>query len=238
MIEIAREVKAAGARILRGGAFKPRTNPYSFQGLGEEGLKYLQEAGRITGMPTDSEAVGESSVELVGNYASIIHIGTRNGKSYELLKKAGDFACRNSKAIFLKRGESATIEEFLCAAEYIANEGCTDIILCLRGIRTYENKENGFRRYSGDIDAIPVLKSESHLPVVFDPSHSAGDRKYIRALCKAAIAAGADGLMIETHVNPDKAKSDAPQHITPQTLREIVNDSRRIYNAIRRGDAT
>jgi len=229
IIETAKAVKEAGAHILRGGAFKPRSNPYSFQGLKEVGLEYLKEAGEITGMPTDSEAVGESYVKLVSEYCSIIHIGARNGKSFELLKKAGKIGKQSRKPILLKRGENATVKEFLGAAEYIANEGCSDIILCLRGIRTYENKENGFQRYTPDLGSISVLKKKTHLPVIFDPSHAAGDREYVRSLCRGAIAMGADGLMVETHLDPDNAKSDAPQQVRPKTLQKIIEDVNLIY---------
>lgn len=229
MIDIAKAVKNAGADLLRGGAFKPRSNPYSFQGLGEEGLKYLLEAEKVTGLPTVSEATGENQVVTVGEYAAVIQIGTRNAKSYELLKRAGEKTNSSGKAVLLKRGESATLKEFLQAAEYIAHGGCTNIMLCLRGIRTFENKENGFKRYTADLDSISILKRESHLPVIFDPSHASGDKAYIKELSKAAIALGADGLMIEAHLDPDNAWCDAPQQITPKTLSEIIKDVRTLY---------
>ncbi|MFA6461013.1 MAG: 3-deoxy-7-phosphoheptulonate synthase [Candidatus Woesearchaeota archaeon] len=234
IIETAIAVKEAGADILRGGAFKPRSSPYSFQGLGEVALEYLAEAGRITDMPTDSEAVGESYVSMVAEKMSIVHIGARNSKAYELLRCAGREAKTHGKAVLLKRGECSTIKEFLAAAEYIALEGCLDVILCLRGIRSYESPENGFRRYSGDIDAIPVLKRLTHLPIVYDVSHSTGFREYIPALCNAAIAAGANGLMIETHLNPEAALTDASQQVTPKTLSDIVTNARKIYGCLNR----
>lgn len=239
IIEIAYAVKEAGADILRGGADKPRSSPYSFQGIGEEGLVYLAEAGKLVGMPTDSEAVGEQKVDLVVKAGiSIIHIGSRNQKSYELLKLAGHVAAENGRAVLLKRGEASTVDDFLGGAEYIAREGCMDIILCLRGIRGYENIENGLRRYTGDLDSIPVVKELSHLPVIYDPSHASGNREYVRAHARAAIAAGADGLMIETHLDPPNAKSDAAQQVTPATLVDIIKDARIIFETLRERQIT
>ena len=233
IIETAKEVKKAGAHVLRGGAFKPRTHPYSFQGIGNKGVYFLAEAGKKYNMPTDTEAVGEGFINLVAKNISIIHIGARNGKAFELLKKAGKAAKENKKCVLLKREESATIYEFIGAAEYIANEGCKDIILCLRGIRTYESIENGDRRYTSDLDSIPVLRRLVNLPIMYDPSHASGNRLYVRDLCRGAIALGAHGLMVETHLNPDQAKSDAPQQVTPKVLSEIVKDTSIIYNTLK-----
>ncbi|MBT7902856.1 3-deoxy-7-phosphoheptulonate synthase [Candidatus Woesearchaeota archaeon] len=235
LIDTAKSVKEAGAHILRAGAFKPRSHPYSFQGLGAVGLDYLAEAGELVNMPTESEAVGETYLELVAQKCSIIHIGTRNGKSFELLKKASSIAQQYGKPILLKRGESATIWEFLGAAEYIASQGCLDIILCLRGIRTYENIDNGLKRYTSDIDSIPILKQLTHLPIIFDPSHASGNRSIVPALSYAAILAGADGLMIETHLNPENAMSDAPQQVTPETLAEIIKTIDQLVGCVGKG---
>lgn len=238
LLPLARAVKEAGGQILRGGAYKPRTSPYAFQGLGEEGLACLAEAREATGLPVVTEATGthhhpkgrdqvedRGVLELVVENSDIVQIGARNMKSYGLLEEAGRLAGRAGKAILLKRGEAATLEEFLLAAEYLALHGCPDVLLCLRGIRTFES--HSFQRYTSDIAAIAVLKRESNLPVIFDPSHSTGDRRLVHSVALAAIAAGADGLMIETHANPRAAWSDGQECVTPDELAAIVADVRR-----------
>ncbi len=232
----------AGAQILRGGAYKPRTSPYSFQGLGREGIRNLVEARRRTGLPIVTEATGNhhhmapdgtleerTVLEEVVESADILQIGTRNMKSYGFLEEAARRTAERGVPILLKRGESATLEEFLLAAEYIVYNGNPDVILCLRGLRATESTR--FLRYSPDIGAIPVLKHETHLPIVFDPSHATGDRRYVRAVALAAVAAGADGLIIETHQDPSKAWSDGQECVTPAELAEIVEETRRIEAA-------
>lgn len=239
IVELARAVKQAGAQALRGGAYKPRTSPYAFQGLGAEGLRYLVEARAETGLPIITEATGtnlhpmkdgalESAriLDQVVEHADVVQIGARNMKSYGLLEETARLAGPRKKPVLLKRGEASTLEEFLLAAEYLAVHGNEDVILCLRGIRTFESKE--FQRYTSDIAAIPILKRQSNLPVFFDPSHATGDRHLVRDLALAAVAAGADGLLIETHQNPQKAWSDGQQCITPDELAGIVADVRRL----------
>ncbi|MDA3792378.1 MAG: 3-deoxy-7-phosphoheptulonate synthase [Elusimicrobia bacterium] len=220
-MEIAETVKAAGATILRGGAFKPRTSPYSFQGLGEEGLKYLRKAADKTGLKVITEAMNIEQLKLVVQYADIVQLGARNMQNFELLKACGYV----DKPILLKRGFSNTIKEFLMSAEYIASKGNTDIILCERGIRTFSD----YVRFTLDISALPVLKKLTHLPIVVDPSHPAGNRDYVEPLALAAAAAGADGLIIEVHPNPQKASSDGAQTVYPDQFKEIVRKA----NAIR-----
>jgi len=201
----ARAVKAAGARILRGGAFKPRTSPYDFQGLGIEALELLAEASEATGLPVITEVMDTEDIPLVCQFADILQVGARNMQNFALLKKLG----RVSKPVLLKRGFCATIREFLLAAEYIAANGNPDIILCERGIRTFDKAT----RNTLDISAVPVLNEETSLPVIVDPSHAAGRRSLVPALAKAAVAAGADGLLIEVHPNPAAALSDGPQSL-------------------------
>lgn len=220
-MEIAEIVKASGAAIMRGGAFKPRTSPYSFQGLGEEGLKYLRKAADKTGLKVITEAMNIEQLKLVVKYADIVQLGARNMQNFELLKACGYV----DKPILLKRGFSNTIKEFLMSAEYIASKGNTDIILCERGIRTFSD----YVRFTLDISALPVLKKLTHLPVVIDPSHPAGDREYVEPLALAAAAAGADGLIVEVHSNPQKASSDGAQTVYPETFKNIVKKA----NAIR-----
>ncbi len=203
---IAREVKKAGATIVRGGAYKPRTSPYAFQGLEEEGLKYMQEAGKETGLATICEVVSLDAVNAAVKYVDMLQIGARNMQNFFLLKEVG----RTGLPVLLKRGLSATIDEWLNAAEYIIAEGNSNVVLCERGIRTFETST----RNTLDISAVPVLKSKTHLPVIVDPSHATGVRAYVNPLAKAAVAAGADGLMIEVHNNPSKALSDGPQSLT------------------------
>jgi 3-deoxy-7-phosphoheptulonate synthase len=239
LLPLARAVKDAGAQVLRGGAYKPRTSPYAFQGLGREGLAILEEARALTGLPVVTEATGahhhpisEGSVEnrpvleLVVESADIVQIGARNMKSYGLLQEAGRLAGRVGKPVLLKRGEASTLEEFLLAAEYLAVHGNPDVLLCLRGIRTFESHK--FQRYTSDIAAISILKRESNLPVIFDPSHSTGDRRLVHSVALAAVAAGADGIMIETHATPRAAWSDGQECLTPEELALVVSDVRRM----------
>jgi len=239
ILSLAEQLQAAGAQALRGGAYKPRTSPYAFQGLGEEGLRYLEETRSRTGLPLVTEATGthhhplpggrvedRAVLEAVVRTADVVQIGARNMKSYGLLEEAGRLAGAAGKAVLLKRGEAATLEEFLLAAEYLVLHGCPDVMLCLRGIRTFEAQS--FQRYTSDIAAIAILKRESNLPVVFDPSHSTGDRRLVHAVALAAVAAGADGLLIEAHADPRAALSDGQQCVTPDELSRIVQDVRKL----------
>jgi 3-deoxy-7-phosphoheptulonate synthase len=207
IIETAQAVKAAGATVLRGGAFKPRTSPYSFQGLEEEGLKFLAKARELTGLPVVTEVVNPETAELVAEYADILQIGARNAQNFALLKKVGQL----SRPVLLKRGMSMTIQEFLMSAEYVMSEGNQAVILCERGIRTFETAT----RNTLDLSAIPVLKGKTHLPVIADPSHGTGNYHYVAAMSYAAVAAGADGLIIEVHTDPEHASSDGPQSLKP-----------------------
>ena len=207
------KVKAGGADLLRGGAFKPRTSPYSFQGLGEQGLKLLQEAKELTGMPIVTECMSAETVDLVAEYADVIQIGARNMQNFALLKKVG----QTDRVILLKRGLSATIEELLMAAEYILAEGNENVILCERGIRTFET----YTRNTLDISAIVAIKELSHLPVICDPSHAAGRWEMVEPLAKAAIAAGADGLMIEVHNEPGSSVR-WKQSLKPEKFQQLV----------------
>jgi len=223
---IAGHVKKTGAKILRGGAFKPRTSPYSFQGLGERGLKYLKEAAEKHNMLTVSEVMDTGSVEMIAEYIDILQIGARNMQNFSLLKEVG----RCKKPVFLKRGMSATIEELLMAAEYIMSEGNSNIILCERGIRTFEK----YTRNTMDISAIPVVKKRSHLPIFADPSHGTGRRDKVAPMARAAVAAGADGLMIEVHHDPDNALSDGAQSLLPAQFEALMEELRIISWAIGR----
>lgn len=223
---VADAVKKAGACVLRGGAFKPRTSPYDFQGLGETGLKYMAEARRKTGMPIVSEMMDVRDLPLFEKYADIIQIGARNMQNFNLLKEVG----KSRKPVLLKRGMANTIKEFLMAAEYIYSQGNHSVILCERGMRTFETA----MRFTLDVGAIPVLKSESHLPVVVDPSHPAGKRQFVPALAKAAVAAGADGLIVEVHDNPEEAVCDGPQALVPKMFEELMTELRGIAKAIGR----
>jgi len=206
LMSIAKEVKKAGATIVRGGAYKPRTSPYAFQGLEEEGLKFMYAAGKETGLATICEIVSLDAINAAVKYVDMLQIGARNMQNFYLLKEAG----KSGLPVLLKRGLSATIEEWLNAAEYIIAEGNPNVVLCERGIRTFETAT----RNTLDISAVPVLKSKTHLPVIVDPSHATGVRAYVPALAKSAIAAGADGLMIEVHNDPANALSDGPQSLT------------------------
>ncbi len=217
---IAREVKKYGARIFRGGAFKPRTSPYSFQGIGEKGLKILKKVREETGLKIVTEATDHSNIDVVEKYTDIIQIGARNMQNYSLLRKAG----QASKPVLLKRGFSATIEELLMSAEYIMSEGNHRVILCERGIRTFSNNT----RNTLDLSAIPAIKEVSHLPVIVDPSHAAGLREYVIPLSKGAIAVGADGLLVEVHHDPLHALSDGIQSLYPEQFGKLMEEIRRL----------
>lgn len=225
-METAFKVKAAGAKILRGGAFKPRTSPYSFHGLEKEGLKILSAARKETGMKIATEVVDTRDVELVSSYTDIIQIGARNMQNFKLLQEAGT----TGKPILLKRGLAATIEEWLMAAEYILSSGNNNIILCERGIRTYETAT----RNTIDMSAIPVVKELSHLPIIVDPSHATGSWKYVPALSKGAIATGADGLLIEVHSDPTCALCDGPQSLKPSKFSRLMDELKPIALAVGR----
>ncbi len=216
ILEAAVAVKKSGAQFLRGGAFKPRTSPYAFQGLEEEGLKLLNEAKELTGLLIISEVTSERAVEIADKYVDMFQIGARNVQNFQLLREVG----RSGKPVLFKRGPSTTIDEWLNAAEYIMSEGNYNVVLCERGIRTFETAT----RNTLDISAVPVVKNSSHLPIIVDPSHAAGKAQYIAPLSKAAIAAGADGLIIEVHPNPRCALSDAAQQLTPQSFDDLCRD--------------
>lgn len=218
MCGVAQAVKKAGANILRGGAFKPRTSPYSFQGLEEEGLKLLQEAKDLTGLPIVTEVMNPREAELVARYADIMQVGARNVQNFSLLKELGNIP----KPILLKRGMMTTIKEFLMSAEYILAEGHKDVILCERGIRTFETAT----RNTLDLSCIPVLKKETHLPIIVDPSHGTGYWDLVEPMARASIAAGADGLMIEVHPDPINAYSDGPQSLKPEKFAHLMDNIR------------
>jgi len=226
LFSTAQKVKESGATVLRGGAFKPRTSPYDFQGLGEEGLKYLQEAGNRLGMATVTEVMDSRDVDLVSRYADILQIGARNMQNFTLLKEVG----ATRKPILLKRGLSATIKEWLMSAEYIASEGNLSVILCERGIRTFETAT----RNTLDINAISVVKEACHLPIIVDPSHATGKWGLVPGASRAAVAAGCDGLMIEVHENPEEALSDGPQSLLPSNFALLIKQLRSIAEAIGR----
>ena len=219
-------VKKAGAKIFRGGAFKPRSSPYSFQGLGEEGLRMLREAADQHNMKLVSEVMDVSQIDLVGRYSDIYQVGARNMQNFTLLRELG----RTRKPILLKRGIAATIEEWLLSAEYILAGGNTDVILCERGIRTFES----YTRNTLDISAIPVIKKLSHLPIITDPSHATGRRDKVAAMARASVAAGADGIIVEVHCNPDKALSDGAQSMFPAQFDRVMAELRIIAPAIGR----
>jgi 3-deoxy-7-phosphoheptulonate synthase len=220
-------VKRAGAKILRGGAFKPRTSPYSFHGLHEEGLKLLAQARRATGLPVVTEAMDTRHLDAVCAYADMIQIGSRNMQNYTLLEEVGKLRM----PVLLKRGFSATIEEFLLAAEYIASGGNSRIVLCERGIRTFETST----RNTLDLSALPLLKRYTHLPVIVDPSHGTGLWWLVPHMARAAVAAGADGMLIEVHVNPQAALSDGEQSLSPETFDRMMSDIRPVAHAVGRG---
>jgi 3-deoxy-7-phosphoheptulonate synthase len=226
LMETAIAVKAAGASLMRGGAFKPRTSPYSFQGLGEEGLKLLAEAKEVTGLPIVTEVMAPEEVELVASYADILQIGARNAQNFSLLKRVG----KTRKPVLLKRGMSSTIQEFLMAAEYILSEGNPHVILCERGIRTFETAT----RFTLDLNAVPVLKEETHLPVFVDPSHGTGHWRYVTPMALAGVAAGADGVIVEVHPRPSEALCDGPQALKPDTFQLMMDHLVKIAEAIGR----
>lgn len=221
---VAKAVKESGANILRGGAFKPRTSPYAFGGLEEEGLEIMRDAGNELCMPICTEVMDTRDVELVAKYADIIQIGARNMQNFKLLREVGKI----DKPILLKRGLASTIEEWLMAAEYIMAEGNENVILCERGIRTYETST----RNTFDVSAIPVTQSLTHLPIIGDPSHATGSYKYVAPVAKAAVAAGADGLMIEVHDCPECASSDGPQSLKPDKFDTLMKELRRVAAAV------
>jgi 3-deoxy-7-phosphoheptulonate synthase len=222
----ARWVKKTGAHVLRGGTFKPRTSPYSFQGLEEKGLKLLREASLETGLPTITEVIDERSLNLAVEYVDILQIGARNMQNYQLLRAAG----QTRKPVLLKRGMAATVEEWLMAAEYILLEGNDKVILCERGIRTFETAT----RNTLDLSAVPLAKRLSHLPVIVDPSHGTGDRQLVLPMSLAAVAAGADGLIVEMHPEPAKALSDGGQSLAPEELKLLMHQLKKIIPAVGR----
>jgi 3-deoxy-7-phosphoheptulonate synthase len=214
--EVAVTVKAAGAALLRGGAFKPRTSPYVFQGLGEEGLRLLAMAREETGLPIVTEVLKPEDVDLIAGTADMIQVGARNVQNFALLKRVGEIG----KPVLLKRGMATTVQEFLMAAEYILSEGNYNVVLCERGIRTFETAT----RYTLDLNAVPVIKKLSHLPVIVDPSHGTGHWEYVTPMAKAAIACGADGLMIEVHSRPETAMSDGIQSLKPARFQQLMRE--------------
>lgn len=226
IIAAAVAVKKSGAQFLRGGAFKPRTSPYAFQGLEEEGLKLLKEAKDVTGLNIITEVTSEKAVEIAEKYVDMFQVGARNVQNFQLLKEIG----KSKKPVLFKRGSATTIDEWLNAAEYIMSEGNYNVVLCERGIRTFETAT----RNTLDISAVPVVKNMSHLPIIVDPSHAAGKTQYILPLSKAAIAAGADGLIIEVHPNPKCALSDASQQLTPQDFDDLCKDIAKIAEIVGR----
>ena len=226
LLDAAHAVKSAGAHCLRGGAFKPRSSPYTFQGLGEEGLQILAEARRLTGLPVVTEVMTESQIEMVARYTDVLQVGARNVQNFSLLKELG----KVDKPILLKRGMSTTIKEYLMSAEYIMSEGNERVILCERGIRTFETAT----RNTLDLAAVPVLKSETHLPVLVDPSHGTGQWQLVPAMAKAAIAAGADGLMIEVHPRPEEAYSDGAQSLKPKAFAVLMSELKAFAQAVGR----
>lgn len=216
ILEAARIVRELGAKMLRGGAFKPRTSPYSFQGLGEKGLKLLRKAREETGLPVVTEVMTVNDVPLVAEYADVLQVGSRNMQNFPLLKAVG----RIGKPVLLKRGMAATLEEFLMSAEYILAEGNTRVILCERGIRTFSD----FSRNTLDLGIVPAIKGISHLPIIVDPSHGTGRRELVEPMSLAALAAGADGLIIEVHPRPHEARSDARQTLDPQQFAQLMHN--------------
>jgi len=227
VVEAAKAAKEAGASLFRGGAFKPRTSPYSFQGLGEEGLRILARAKEETGLPIVTEVLDVRDIDLVSRYADVLQVGARNMQNFLMLKELG----YSDKPILLKRGLSATIEEWLMAAEYIMKEGNARVILCERGIRTFETST----RNTLDISAIPVVKDLSHLPVIVDPSHATGVRKLVPPLCRAALAAGADGVMVEMHPRPQEALCDGSQSLTIDGFKEMMDELKKLASFLGRG---
>jgi 3-deoxy-7-phosphoheptulonate synthase len=226
LMKTAEHVKKAGATFLRGGAFKPRTSPYSFQGLGEEGLKYLREAADRFGLLVVTEVMDPRNVELVSQYTDMLQIGARNMQNFDLLKECG----MSPKPVLLKRGLSATIEELLLSAEYLLSKGNFRVMLCERGIRTFETST----RNTIDINAIPVVKQETHLPILVDPSHGTGKRVLVAPISRAAVAAGCDGIMVEVHPDPEQAKSDGPQSLLFEQFEDLMKELRDVAHAVGR----
>lgn len=226
LLEVATAVKKAGASVLRGGAFKPRTSPYTFQGLGETGLKYMKDVSKRVHIPTVTEAMTIHQADIVAEYADIIQIGARNVQNFDLLKHVGKL----KKPVLLKRGIATTIKEFLMSAEYIASQGNYNIILCERGIRTFEDST----RFTLDLNAVPVMKKWTHLPVIVDTSHGTGVREFVIPMSRAAIAAGADGLIVEVHPKPEEALSDGPQSLLPKQFDELMKEIQKIAKAVGR----
>jgi len=226
LLDIANAVKASGATVLRGGAFKPRTSPYSFQGLGEQGLKYLKDVADETGLVTITEVMDPRDVELVARYADILQIGARNMQNFNLLKEVGN----TKKPVLLKRGLSSTIKELLMSAEYILSGGNFNVMLCERGIRTFED----YTRNTLDISAVPSVKQLSHLPIIVDPSHAAGKWGLVPSLSRAAIASGADGLIIEVHSHPEEALSDGAQSLIPDNFASLMKELKVLAQAVGR----
>lgn len=226
LLDVAREVQTGGAHLLRGGAFKPRTSPYAFQGLGEEALRYLAEAKRMTGMPIVTELMDPREAMLVLKYADVVQVGARNMQNFRLLKELG----MQKTPVLLKRGMSSTIRELLMSAEYIMSEGNYNVILCERGIRTFEDAT----RNTLDLSAVPVLKQLTHLPVIVDQSHGTGKRDLVAPMALAAVAAGADGVMVEVHPRPDEALSDGPQALLPTRFHRMMADMKKVAEAIGR----
>ena len=226
VLEVATKVKAAGAAVLRGGAFKPRTSPYAFQGLEEEGLKFLAEAKRETGLPIVTEVMEPDKVDLVAEHADILQIGARNVQNFSLLRRVAE----SRKPVLLKRGMSTSIQEWLLSAEYVLSGGNPNVILCERGIRTFETST----RFTLDLNAVPVLKRLTHLPVLVDPSHGTGHWEYVQAMAMAGVAAGADGLIIEVHPRPEEALSDGPQSLKPERFAALMTKVRRVAEALDR----
>jgi 3-deoxy-7-phosphoheptulonate synthase len=226
ILEVAQAVKEAGASALRGGVFKPRTSPYSFQGLGEEGLEYMAEAREKTGLPIVVEVMAVSQIPMMEKYVDVFQLGARNMQNFNLLRAVGE----TRKPVLFKRGMSATIEEMLMASEYILSGGNTRVILCERGIRTFETAT----RNTTDINAIPVLKKLTHLPVVIDPSHSTGDSDFVASIARAGVAAGADGVIVEVHQDPAHAISDGRQSLTPQAFARMVKQVKAVAEAVDR----
>jgi 3-deoxy-7-phosphoheptulonate synthase len=226
VLEVAHKVKAAGARILRGGAFKPRTSPYAFQGLEAEGLRLLAEARKATGLPVVTEVMEPDRVDLVAEHADIVQIGARNVQNFSLLRRVAECG----KPVLLKRGMATSIQEFLLSAEYILSGGNPNVILCERGIRTFETST----RFTLDLNAVPVMRKLSHLPIVVDPSHGTGYWDYVEPMAKAAVACGADGLLIEVHPRPSEALSDGPQSLKPDTFARLMTALRPVAKAVDR----
>lgn len=226
ILETARAVREGGAHMLRGGAYKPRTSPYSFQGLEEEGLRLLAEAREETGLPVVTEVISPRDVELVSKYADVLQIGARNIQNYPLLRAVG----RAKKPVLLKRGFGATVNEWLNAAEYIMDGGNGDVILCERGIRAFDR----MTRFTLDLAAVPLVKRISHLPVIVDPSHATGRRELVSPMAKAAVAAGADGIIVEVHPNPDEALSDGPQSLRPEEFNRLMEELKAVLSAVGR----